>query len=43
MRKRRIKLLNNKYIIAYHVKLIKEQRYYILAKQNYMIKYSVNY
>jgi hypothetical protein len=28
MRKRRIKLLNNKYIIAYHIKLIKEQRYF---------------
>jgi hypothetical protein len=23
----RIKLLNNKYIFAYHIKLIKEQRY----------------
>jgi hypothetical protein len=32
MRKRRIKLLNNKYIIAYHMKLIKEQRYFSKAK-----------
>jgi hypothetical protein len=38
MRKRRIKLLNKKHIIAYHIKLIKEQ-----AKQNYMIKYFINY
>jgi hypothetical protein len=28
MRKRRIKLLNNKYIIAYHIKLIKGQMYF---------------
>jgi hypothetical protein len=32
MQKRRIKLLNNKYIIAYHIKLIKEQRYFRKAK-----------
>jgi hypothetical protein len=32
MRKGRIKLLNNKYIIAYHVKLIKEQGYFSKAK-----------
>jgi hypothetical protein len=30
MRKRRIKLLNIKYIIAYHIK--KEQRYFSKAK-----------
>jgi hypothetical protein len=34
MRKRRIKLLNNKYIIAYHIKMNKGTD--ILAKQNYM-------
>jgi hypothetical protein len=32
MRKRRIKLLNNKYIIAYHMKLIKERKYFSKAK-----------
>jgi hypothetical protein len=32
MRKMRIKLLNNKYIIAYHIKLIKEQRYFSKEK-----------
>jgi hypothetical protein len=32
MRKRRIKLLNNKYIIVYPIKLIKEQRYFSKAK-----------
>jgi hypothetical protein len=32
MRKWRIKLLNNKYIIAYNIKLIKEQRYFSKAK-----------
>jgi hypothetical protein len=32
MRKRRIELLNNKYIIACHIKLIKEQRYFSKAK-----------
>jgi hypothetical protein len=32
MRKRRIKLLNNKYMIAYHIKLIKEQRCFSKAK-----------
>jgi hypothetical protein len=36
MRKRRFKLLNNKYIIAYHIKINK-------AKQNYIIKYFINY
>jgi hypothetical protein len=41
MRKRRIKLLNNKYIIARHIKLIKKNG--ILAKQNYMIKYFIIY
>jgi hypothetical protein len=34
MRERRIKLLNNKYIIAYHIKIRNKG---ILAKQNYMI------
>jgi hypothetical protein len=34
MRKRRVKLLNNKYIIAYHIKIIKKKCN--LAKQNYM-------
>jgi hypothetical protein len=32
MRKWRIKLLNNKYIIAYYIKIIKEQRYFSKAK-----------
>jgi hypothetical protein len=32
MRKRRIKLLNNKYINAYHIKLTMEQRYFSKAK-----------
>jgi hypothetical protein len=32
MRKMRIKLLNNKYIIAYHIKLKKEERYFRKAK-----------
>jgi hypothetical protein len=32
MRKRRIKLLNKKYIIAYHIKLTTEQRYFSEAK-----------
>jgi hypothetical protein len=32
MRKGRIKLLNNKYVIAYHIKLVKEQRYFSKAK-----------
>jgi hypothetical protein len=32
MRKRRLKILNNKYIIAYHIKLIKEKRYFRRAK-----------
>jgi hypothetical protein len=32
MRKMRLKLLNNKYIIAYHIKLIKEQKYFSKAK-----------
>jgi hypothetical protein len=41
MRKRRIKLLNNQYIIAYHIKLIKEQTYF--SKENDMIKYFINY
>ena len=36
MRKRRIKILNNKHIIDYHIKGI-------LAKQNYMIKYFISY
>jgi hypothetical protein len=40
MRKRRITVLNNKYIIAYHIKLIKNKC--ILAKDNYMIKYFIN-
>jgi hypothetical protein len=41
MRKKRIKLLNNKYIISYHIQLVKDKG--ILAKQNYMIKYFINY
>jgi hypothetical protein len=32
MRKRRIMLLNRKYIIAYYIKLIKEERYFSKAK-----------
>jgi hypothetical protein len=32
MGKRRIKLLSNKYTIAYHIKLIKEQRHFSQAK-----------
>jgi hypothetical protein len=32
MKKRRIKLLNKKYIIAYQIKSIKEQRYFSKAK-----------
>jgi hypothetical protein len=40
MIKRRIKLLN-KYIIAYNIKLIREQS--SLAMQNYIIKYFINY
>ena len=36
MRKRRIKVLNSKCVIAYDVKIN-------LAKQNYMIKYFINY
>jgi hypothetical protein len=32
MRIRRLKLLNNKYIIAYHKKLIKEQWYFSKAE-----------
>jgi hypothetical protein len=32
MKKGRIKLLNNKNIIAYHIKLIKEQRYFSKVK-----------
>jgi hypothetical protein len=39
MRKKRIKLLNNKYIITYHIKRNKG----ILGKENYMIKYFINY
>jgi hypothetical protein len=41
MRKIIIKLLNNKYVIAYHIKLIKEQRY--ISKVNYMRIYFINY
>jgi hypothetical protein len=37
--RRRIKPLNNKYIIAYQIKINKG----ILAKQDYMIKYLINY
>jgi hypothetical protein len=37
MRKRRIKLLNNIYIIAYHIKLKKEQSYFSKAKLNFLI------
>jgi hypothetical protein len=36
MRKMRIKVLNNKYIVAYHIKINKETKG-ILAKQNYTI------
>jgi hypothetical protein len=32
MRKRRMKIVNNKYIIVYNIKLIKEQRYFSKAK-----------
>jgi hypothetical protein len=32
MRKRQIKLLNNKYVIVCHIKLINEQRYFSKAK-----------
>jgi hypothetical protein len=32
MRKRGIKLLNNKYIITYNIKLIMEQSNFIIAK-----------
>jgi hypothetical protein len=32
MRKRRLKLLNNKYIISYYIKLIKEQMYFSKEK-----------
>jgi hypothetical protein len=32
MSKRRIKLLNNKYIIAYYIKLITERRYFRKGK-----------
>jgi hypothetical protein len=42
MRKMRIKVLNNKYIIAYHVKINKGKKG-ILAKQNYIIKYFISY
>jgi hypothetical protein len=42
MRKRTIKVLNNKYIIAYHYKNKKRNKG-ILAKQNYMIKYFTNF
>ena len=38
MRKRRIKILNNEYIIACYVEINKE-KIYILAKRNYVIKY----
>jgi hypothetical protein len=41
MRKRRIKLLNNKYIISYHIKLIKEQRYFSKAKLHDQIFYQL--
>jgi hypothetical protein len=40
MRKRRIKLLNDMYYCLSY-KIVKEQ--IILAKQNYMIKYFINY
>jgi hypothetical protein len=32
MRKRKIKLLNNKYIIAYHIESIKVQSYFSKAE-----------
>jgi hypothetical protein len=32
MRKRGIELLNNKHTIAYHIKLIREQRYFSKAQ-----------
>jgi hypothetical protein len=41
MIKRRVKILNNKYSIAYHIKINKETG--ILAEQNYMIKYFISY
>ena len=37
MRKRRINVLNNKYIIACHIKINKG------TKENYIIKYFVSY
>jgi hypothetical protein len=40
MRKRRIQLLNNKYIIMYHIQIRHED---ILAKQNYTIKYFISH
>jgi hypothetical protein len=39
MRNMRIKLLNNKYIIAHHIKLNRG----ILGKENFVIKYFINY
>ena len=41
MRKRRINLLNNKYIIAYHIKINKGTKVFSQAKL--MIKYFINY
>jgi hypothetical protein len=32
MTKKGIKLLNNKYIIVYHIKLTKEQKYFMKGK-----------
>jgi hypothetical protein len=41
MRKRRIKVINNENIITNYIKINKETD--ILAKQNYVIKYFINY
>jgi hypothetical protein len=42
MRKRRLKVLNNKYIIVFHIKINKSNKG-ILTKQNYTIKYFISY
>ena len=41
MRKRRLRVLNNEYVIVYHIKINKGKKS-ILAKQNYMIKYFIS-
>jgi hypothetical protein len=42
MRKRTIRILNNKYIIYYLIKINKGKKN-ILGKENYMIKYFISY